>query len=84
MAEPSASAAEAEAALADCSLAAQKNAFIAAPHPPPGPGRLPRQPTDIANPAWSMPQEVLLQQSLRNQCMRERGYRLERQAAAIP
>ena len=76
--------AAADSALAACDLVAQRNAAAVAPHPPPGPMRLPSPVNDLSNPAWSVPQELLVQQSLRNQCMRERGYRLEAQTQPVP
>ena len=68
--------------LATCSEAAQRESAAAAPHAI-GPSRLTVGRTDIANPAADFPQELLLQQSLRNHCMRERGYALG-QAAQLP
>jgi hypothetical protein len=82
--KPEAGRAEAKADLAACSETAQRDAVTAAPHPPPGPRLLPRGSGDIENPAWDMPQELLIQQSLRNHCMRERGYSLARQTARVP
>src|SRR3954468_11428259 len=82
--KPSAGPAQAKADLAACSEAAQRQGFIAAPHPAPGPRLLPRTSGDIENPAWDMPEELLLQPSLRNHCMLERGYRLAPQRAQAP
>jgi hypothetical protein len=76
--------AEAAADLAACSAAAAREAVAAAPHPPLGPRRLPLGRTDLENPAWDMPEELLLQPSLRNHCMLERGYRLAPQRAHAP
>jgi hypothetical protein len=81
---PEAGRADTSSDLAACGETAQRDAVRAAPHPPPGPRLLPRGSGDIENPAWDMPQELLLQQSLRNECMRERGYRLGPQAARVP
>jgi hypothetical protein len=75
---------QAQADLAACSAAAQRDALVAAPHPPPGPRLLPLGHGDLENPAWDVPEELLLQQSLRNRCMRERGYNLAPQQATAP
>ena len=69
--------------LADCRKTAQREAVTAAPHGL-GPHRFAIGRTEIDNPADDLPQELLLQQSLRNQCMQERGYRLAPQAAQLP
>ena len=61
--------------LATCSEAAQRAAVSAAPHAL-GPSRLSTGSGDIDNPVAGVPQELLLQQSLRNHCMQERGYTL--------
>ena len=66
----------ARADLQSCTESAQRNAFLATPHPPPGPAFLPLGHGSMENPAAQLPQEALVQQSLRNQCMRERGYEL--------
>ena len=82
--KPEAGLVEARADLAACSESAQRDAFTAVPHPQPGARLLPRSSGDIENPAWDLPQELLLQQSLRNHCMRARGYELARQSARVP
>ena len=61
--------------LAGCREAAQREAVTAAPHAL-GPSRLSTGSGDIDNPVAGVPQELLLQQSLRNHCMQERGYTL--------
>lgn len=70
-----------DSALAACDLVAQRNAVAVAPRP--APVRLPNSATDFSNPATTLPQELLTQQTLRNQCMRERGYRLERETEPL-
>jgi hypothetical protein len=82
--KPLTGSAEAAADLAACTRTAQRDAVSAAPHPRPGPRLLPRSQGDLENPAWDVPEELLLQQSLRNHCMRERGYDLAPQQATAP
>ena len=75
---------QARADLAGCGVIAQRGGVIAAPHPPAALRRLPLEGGDIGNSFQPVPEELLIQQSLRNQCMKERGYRLGSQTATLP
>ena len=83
---PSGTSTALDSGLADCTRRAQHDAVAAAPSEPGGPRLLPfAGGRDLENPTWDMPQEVLLQQSLRNACMRAKGHLLAPEStAAVP